>query len=158
MDQNQKGYEEQNQAARILRFQTKNPILEISDFGLAEKLNMVPGKFYVYYKPTYANGFGQFEGQDIDLNYVQAYDQICRDEISPNFSFFENEFENVKNQLLTQDLAKSIFEKAFKRTYDVEFVFNTDINQLKSKIKNGEIGDKPIMLLTCKEQMIPYFI
>ena len=111
---------------------------------------MIPGRFYCYYKPTYANGYGQYEGQDIDLNFVQAYDQICRDEFTPINSYLESDdyHKDVNNGLQSQQLSDQILGKAFKRTYDVEFILNTNIKELKQKLKRKE-HEKPIMLVAC---------
>ena len=67
-------------AIRLIRSETKNPILLVRDLDLAEKMRMKPGVFYCYYKPSYVNGFGQFVGQTIDFPYLQAFEGVCRDE------------------------------------------------------------------------------
>jgi hypothetical protein len=46
------------EAMRLLKSETRNPILEVTNPELAEKLKMTPGNFYCYYKPSYINGFG----------------------------------------------------------------------------------------------------
>jgi len=42
---------------RMMRHESENPLLEVRDQELAEKIGMKPGKFYCYYKPSFVNGF-----------------------------------------------------------------------------------------------------
>lgn len=42
---------------RMMRHESENPLLEVRDQALAEKIGMQPGKFYCYYKPSFINGF-----------------------------------------------------------------------------------------------------
>lgn len=48
---------------------------------------MKEGNYYVYYKPTYINGFEQYLDKDIDFSYLQAYEGVCRDEFILNDEF-----------------------------------------------------------------------
>ncbi len=43
---------------RLIKSQSKNPVLQVTDASLAKKLGMEDGKYYCYYKPSYINGFG----------------------------------------------------------------------------------------------------
>ena len=43
---------------RLIKSETRNPVLIVKDQELAEKLRMKPGIFYCYYRPSYINGFG----------------------------------------------------------------------------------------------------
>ena len=95
------------------------------DRKLAEKLQMGPGRYYCYYKPTYLNGYEQQQGQDIDYEYIQAVDGACRDEFIPDESFLNSsEFEaylKPTNGLFTQKTeVQSLFELSFRRTYNIE--------------------------------------
>lgn len=40
-----------------MRQESLNPILVVTDSAFAEQVRMEPGKFYVYYKPSFVNGF-----------------------------------------------------------------------------------------------------
>ena len=44
---------------------------------------MKPGAYYCYFKPSYVNGFAEYVGQDVDFNFLQAFEGICRDEFIP---------------------------------------------------------------------------
>ena len=41
----------------ILSHETQHQILEVRDPEMAKFVKMEPGKFYCYYRPSYANGF-----------------------------------------------------------------------------------------------------
>ena len=45
-------------AQRLIKSETRNPILEVKDQRLAKELGMKAGSYYCYYKPSYVNGFG----------------------------------------------------------------------------------------------------
>jgi len=47
-------------------------------------LNLKPGHFYCYYKPSYINGYEQYLDKDIDFSYLQALEGVCRDEFILN--------------------------------------------------------------------------
>ena len=53
-----------------MRFESNKPIFEISDKDLSAKLNMKPGCYYCYFKPSFINGYGQFVDKDINFNYL----------------------------------------------------------------------------------------
>lgn len=139
---------------RLMRNETRNPLLTVCDAELASKLRMQPGVFYCYFKPSYVNGFGQFQGQDIDFPYLQAFEGVCRDEFRPD----PKEIENSPGVLST-DVADKIFDQCFKRTYNVEFTFNTDIrNSFKNKYKHGLNAEKPILFIYWPEMFMSQFI
>jgi hypothetical protein len=71
-------------AVRLMRQESLHPILVVSESELAEKLRMEPGKFYVYYKPSFINGFEAYMEKDINFDYLQAFEGVCRDEFSLN--------------------------------------------------------------------------
>jgi len=119
-------------------------VLSVCDDDLAKKLRMKPGVFYCFFKPSYVNGFGQFQGQDIDFPYLQAFEGVCRDEFKP----IEAELTKTSDDLLVEETAEKLFDQSFKRTYNVEFVFNTDIKKsFKQKYKYGINADKPILFI-----------
>jgi hypothetical protein len=70
-----------------MKSQTSSPILKVTDKELADQLKMKSGNFYCYYKPSYINGYGQYQNQDIDFPYLQAFEGVCRDEFTPNSNF-----------------------------------------------------------------------
>lgn len=55
-EQDFKKYHNQ-QALQLINSETRNPVLRVSSKALADELQMKPGHFYCYYKPSYANGF-----------------------------------------------------------------------------------------------------
>jgi len=79
--------EEQKIALRFMRQETSNSIGMIQDKAVAEKMKIEPGKFYVYYKPSYVNGFEKFIDRDINFDFLQAYEAVCRDEFTLNSEF-----------------------------------------------------------------------
>lgn len=52
---------------------------------------MKPGKFYCYFKPSFINGYEQYIDKDINFNYLQAFEGICRDEFTLNEEYVESE-------------------------------------------------------------------
>lgn len=142
------------QAMRLVRYETNNQILTVRDQALAQKLKMRPGVFYCYYKPSYVNGFGQFQGQDIDFPYLQAFEGVCRDEFQP----IESEVASTQ-AILNGQIADKVFDQCFKRTHNVQFTFNTDIkNSFKHKYKHGRDADKPILFILWPEMFMSQFI
>jgi hypothetical protein len=53
-----------------MKQETQNPILVISDKELGERLGMKEGSFYVYYKPSFINGFEGYLDKDINFSYL----------------------------------------------------------------------------------------
>jgi hypothetical protein len=82
-------------AVRLMRQESLNPILVIKDKELAQTARMEPGKFYVYYKPSFINGFEAYMEKDINFAYLQALEGVCRDDFSLNEAFINSdEFKN----------------------------------------------------------------
>ena len=52
---------------------------------------MKKGAFYIYFKPSFINGFEQYLEKDINFNFLQAFEGVCRDEFVPNIGFFSSE-------------------------------------------------------------------
>jgi len=71
------------EAEKLLKSETRNPILVVKNTELAEELRMEPGKYYCYYKPSYLNGFRAPEQTTLDWPYLQALESLCRDEFTP---------------------------------------------------------------------------
>ena len=69
-DEELKDSESTKVALRLLRAESKNPILILRDSDLAERLHMRKGKFYCYYKPSFINGFEQYLDKDINFDYL----------------------------------------------------------------------------------------
>lgn len=58
-------------ALNLLRYETSNKLLVVSDSDVAKKLKVEPGRFYAYYKPSFVNGFEQYvEVNDINFDYL----------------------------------------------------------------------------------------
>lgn len=79
------------------------------------------------------NGFGSYSGQDIDFSFLQACEGVCRDEFVPDVSYLtcEEYKKAVGDKPMTEDIAKAVFDKCFKRSYNVQFLFNTDMKEFK---------------------------
>jgi hypothetical protein len=54
----------------------------VDDKELGEKMRMTKGRFYVYYKPSFINGFESYIDKDINFSFLQAYEGVCRDEFT----------------------------------------------------------------------------
>ncbi|CDW85809.1 UNKNOWN [Stylonychia lemnae] len=135
---------------RLMRQETENPILQINDLELAQKLNMQPGKFYCYFKPSFINGYEQYIDKDINFCYLQAYEGICRDEFQINEEKVQSEeFSNHLKRyrgFQTEKFAIQNFDQYFTRTFTVEFVFNPNFSEFKRKFKTGT-SQKPMIFI-----------
>ena len=40
-----------------------------------------------------------------------------------------------------------MFDRSFKRSYNVEFIFNTDMKEFRQKLKYGKNATKPILFI-----------
>ena len=58
---------------------------------------------------------------------------------------------------MTEELAKSVFDKCFKRSYNVQFLFNTDIKELRQIMKGKKKTEKPILLLIWPEMFMSQY-
>lgn len=90
--------------------------------------------------------------KDIDFNYLQAYEGVCRDEFVPGYGFIESD--DFKNQLLssgngihTEAFATMIFDQCFTRTFNVEFAFNPNFKDFRKKFKYGVNSDRPMIFV-----------
>lgn len=123
---------------------------------------MKPGTFYCYYKPSYVNGFPQFVGQDVDFNYLQAFEGVCRDEFTPiSHAIFSDDYQielEKSNGLYTEKFSKELFDSCFKRSFNVEYIFNTDMDEFRQKLKNGTDSKKPILFILWKEMFMSVYI
>ena len=137
-------------AIRLMRDDSSNPLLVVKDPSLAAELDMKPGVFYCYYKPSFINGFPDLEGQDMDLQYVQAFESLCRDEFTPLPEVFDSaDFQAALQDnggLFTPSFCKEVFDQCFKRTFNVEYMFNTDMKEFKHKLES-EDNDRLLMFI-----------
>lgn len=96
---------------------------------------MEQGKFYVFYKPSFINGFEAYIEKDINFNYLQALEGVCRDEFTINTTYVDSEeFKNLLSQtkgLYTEKFCADIFDQSFTRSYNVNFSFNPNIKEMK---------------------------
>jgi hypothetical protein len=51
-----------------------------------------------------------------------------------------------------------MFDLSFKRTYNVEFIFNTDMAEFRQKYKYGKNAEKPILLIMWPEMMMKQYV
>lgn len=137
-------------AVRLMRQESLNPILIVKDKELAKTARMEPGKFYVYYKPSFINGFEAYMEKDINFAYLQALEGVCRDDFSLNEAYItSDEFKNQLAQsrgLQTEAFAAEIFDQCFTRTFNVEFAFNPNFKEFTKKVKSGK-QTKPILFV-----------
>lgn len=70
---------------------------------------------------------------------------------------FQNELEETGNGLFTPGFCKSIFDSCFKRTFNVEYMFNTDMKEFKQKYKYGKEADKPIIFILWNDRFMSHF-
>ena len=94
-----------------MRSESRNPILVVKDMRLADNLGMEKGKFYVYYKPSFINGFENYVDKDINFDHLQALEGVCRDEFSINRGYVESDefkqllspFKGIQTEQFIQD-------------------------------------------------------
>lgn len=138
-------------AVRLMRQESSNPILTVSDKELSAKMRMEPGKFYIYYKPSFINGFEQYMDKDINFNFLQAFEGVCRDEFQVIPAYVESEefktFIGANKGLHTERFAKDIFDACFKRSYNVDFSVNPDFKEFRSKFKHPSSSQKPLLFI-----------
>lgn len=114
-------------AFNFLRGETDH-IWVITEPKLAEKWRLEPNKFYAYFKPSYINGYESLVDKDLNIEYLQAFEGICRDEFTPNLDYissdeFMEEISKHKNQF-NEKLIHENFDSAFNRTNSTEFLMN----------------------------------
>ena len=124
----------------------------MTDPQVGKELRMEPGKFYVYYKPSFINGFEQYMEKDINFDFLQAFEGVCRDEFTLNPAYMESEeFKNLLSQyrgIQTEQFAIDIFDQCFTRTFNVEFTFNPNFKDFRKKFKNPESkATKPLLFI-----------
>ena len=77
---------------------------------------------------------------DVDFNYLQAFEQVCRDEFQPLKDVIHSEeFKaelKIFNGIFTQSFCSAMFDTCFKRSFNVEYIFNTDMKEFSSKYKH----------------------
>jgi len=133
--------ETSNTAVRLMRQETNNP-LYVVDNEVGKELRMEPGKFYVYYKPSFINGFEQYMEKDINFNFLQAYEGVCRDEFTLNSGYINSEefktLLSLTRGIQTEQFAIDIFDQCFKRTFNVEFTFNPNFKDFRKKYHNRD--------------------
>lgn len=137
-----------------MRQETENPLLQVNDPDLAKRLNMKPGHFYCYYKPSYINGYEQYLEKDIDFSYLQAIEGVCRDEFVLNEQYVRSlEFQDLlkgrRMGFQTEEFAEEVFDECFSRSYSVEFVLNPNLKEFKRKFLKGKGASKPMLFIYC---------
>ena len=114
-------------ALNFMRGETEQ-VLVVTDQKVAEKCRLQPNIYYAYFKPSYLNGYESLVGKDLNLEYLQAYEGICRDEFTVNTDFISSdEFMSQisKNRMIfTEQLVRDNFDLAFDRTTKTEFIMN----------------------------------
>jgi hypothetical protein len=113
---------------------------------------MDPGKFYVYYKPSFINGFEQYMEKDINFNFLQAYEGVCRDEFTLNPGYVNSEefktLLSLTRGIQTEQFAIDIFDQCFTRTFNVEFTFNPNFKDFRKKYHNRDgKAVKPLLFI-----------
>lgn len=87
---------------------------------------------------------------------------MCRDEFNPiSDAIFSDDFQielQKTNGLFTEKFCKEMFDSCFKRSFNVEYIFNTDMQEFKQKMKHGQDSKKPIMFILWKEMFMSVYI
>ena len=151
-DQDDMSKESTKAAIRLMRQESKNPLLIASGEEITKQLRMEPGKFYAYYKPSFINGFEQYMEKDINFDYLQAYEGVCRDEFTVKPTYIDSdEFKTLLSStrgIQTEKFAQEIFDQCFSRTFNVEFAFNPNFKEFRRKFKNADgKASKPIIFV-----------
>ena len=50
-----------------------------------------------------------------------------------------------------------MYDRSFKRSFNVEFIFNTDMNEFRQKVKYGKDAEKPILLILWPEMFMSQY-
>ena len=76
----------EQKALRVLSHETQYQILEVRDSEMAKFINMKPGRFYCYYRPSCVNGFPSDPSSNPMQNKeaLQVLEGVCRDELTIN--------------------------------------------------------------------------
>lgn len=119
---------------------------------------MEPNKYYGYFKPSYLNGFENLVNKDLNIEYLQAFEGICRDEFTPNFDFISSpEFINAitENEMIfTPKFVEEYFDEAFHRTTNTQFLMNPNFEQRYL----SPIADKPQCFVYVPDQFMQKYI
>lgn len=54
-------------------------------------MKLEKGKFYVYYNPSYLNGYENLVDKGLDMHHLQVLENVCRDALEPDFEYFETD-------------------------------------------------------------------
>ena len=122
----------------------------MTDPKLAQTINLEPGTFHCYYKPSFANfdpdqslkltaGSPTSHFEELEARkYPTVADQLLNQKYMDRFEFDADFITGQtfaealqKNQdMLTAPLLDSFFDRAFsKRTFNVQFLFNPNLKQ-----------------------------
>jgi hypothetical protein len=90
--------------------------------------------------------------KDINFDFLQAYEGVCRDDFTLNTGYLESEeFKNLLSQtggIQTEQFAIDIFDQCFQRTFNVEFIFNPNFEDFRRKFKDPERkATKPLLFI-----------
>lgn len=141
-------------AVNLMRHESVRMVL-IDDAKLAEELTIKEDKYYCYYKPSFCNGFEDFEIRDINMEYLQVLENVCRDEFWLNKGYMHSDellhLSSTYHHLWDPDFMDMIFDNCFHRSYNVEFILNTDV---KRSMKELEAKPKPIVFVYFSEMFM----
>lgn len=116
-------------ALNLLRGEAER-VLAVTDEKVAKACRLQPNIFYAYFKPSCLNGHEALAGGDLDIEYLQAAEGICRDELTPKRDFISSaEFMEEIGQsqgVFTERLVLDSYDSAFNRTINTEFIMNPD--------------------------------
>ena len=118
---------------------------------------MEPGNFYGYYKPTYINGYAGVVDQDLNLNFLQAFEGHCREELTLK----PQSVSPLKDNLMTVDLANANFKSVFNRTKsDVNFLFNPNMRRFRRIMREDLASDEqnPVLFVYYPELYMKNFV
>ena len=133
-------------------------VLVVTDSSMAKTCRLEPGKYYCYFKPSYLNGFENLVDKDLNIEYLQAFEGIWRDEFAPKFDYMSSaEFMDTitSNEMqFTETLINDNFDKAFDRTTNTVFIMNPNF---KSRWLSQE-ADLPQCFVYVPDQYMKKYI
>lgn len=143
-------------AIKMINFESENQVLEVRDLKLAELLQLQPGRFYVYYRPSVACGF-QY-ATFFPLASVEMTQALVKDFYRGELTIDKDQLRSITlSPIFTETEANRLFSSVFETTYNEEFNFNPNMRQLRRKLRGEEPSPRPILFIYYKQFFMEYF-
>ena len=150
-------------ALKLLNYESAHQVLEVKDPGFAEVLHMEPGKIYFYYKPSIVNGFNQATIDEfVNIEAAQILNKdLCRGTLQVREGNLTKLKEEIKDVVMTEGLANSIYQDVFEVVQNETFVFNPNMRSFKRKLQQARRGnriasDRPLLFIFFPQQYMNY--